>query len=328
MKRFNGRHIVVTGGAGFIGSHLVEALMADGAAVTVLDNFSTGKRENIQPFIRQSAFRLIEGDIRDAGACSAAMAGADAVLHEAALGSVPRSIADPVASAAVNITGFVTVLHCAARLGIRRVVYASSSSVYGDCTDSPKTEARTGRALSPYALTKRVDELFAENFHELYGTDCLGLRYFNVFGPRQDPASQYAAVIPRFITALLAGCSPEIYGDGSNSRDFTYIDNVVQANLRALEVTEPAALNRNYNIACGAATSLNTLFAGIRQALAQHEPRTAAITAVYRPPRPGDIPHSLADISLARQCLGYSPQVCVAEGLRRTAQWYWQEAQP
>ena len=235
------KHILVTGGAGFIGSNLVEHLLTAGFRVTVLDNFATGKRENLLPFADNTGFTLLEGDIRNIDDCQKAVKGVDAVLHEAALGSVPRSIKDPATSAAVNISGFVNMLYAAQRAGIKRFVYASSSSVYGDCTDSPKVEERTGTPLSPYALTKSVNEQFAANFAKVYGMECIGLRYFNVFGKRQDPNGAYAAVIPKFSAALLKKESPVINGDGSYSRDFTFVEDVVQANIRALTANKPEA---------------------------------------------------------------------------------------
>lgn len=318
------KHILVTGGAGFIGSNLVEHLLYSGYQVTVLDNFSTGKRENLAPFADNKNLTVIEGDIRDITVCRRAVAGADGVLHEAALGSVPRSIKDPATSTEVNVAGFVNMLFAAQEAKVKRFVYASSSSVYGDCTDSPKKEERTGRALSPYALTKGVDELFADNFSRVYGIGCIGLRYFNVFGKRQDPAGAYAAVIPKFSEALIKHRQPVINGDGSFSRDFTYIDDVVQANMLALQTLDPQAVNQVYNVACSMETTLNELFGILRSELAVFDPEIAGVTAIHGPERKGDIPHSKADISKARNLLGYSPRFTILQGLKLTAKWYFE----
>ena len=314
--------ILVTGGAGFIGSNLVEALLAQGNEVVVLDNFSTGKRGNLAPFAANRAFTLIEDDIRNLAACRKAAAGADYVLHEAALGSVPRSIENPAAATEVNVSGFVNILFAAQEAGVKRVVYASSSSVYGDDPSLPKVEDKTGRPLSPYAVTKYADELFAENFSRVYGIEAIGLRYFNVYGRRQDPEGAYAAVIPRFATGLIRHERPVINGDGSNSRDFTYVDDVVQANQLALLAALPEAVNTVYNIACGECTTLNELFESLRENLAGFDPEIAKIEPQYGPPRAGDIPHSLADIGKAMRLLGYRPGFCVKTGLEKAAGWY------
>lgn len=324
MKKnfFSGRRILVTGGAGFIGSNLTDFLLAQGAVVTVLDNFATGKRENLIDACRQQNFRLLTGDIRDRDMCAAAVAGMDMVVHLAALGSVPRSIKDPVTVAEVNVSGFVNVLFSAVQAGVKRVVYASSSSVYGDAAGLPKVEERTGRALSPYALSKAVDELFAENFHRVYGLDTVGLRFFNVFGRRQDPDGAYAAVIPKFAAAMLKHCSPQINGDGSYSRDFTFVDNVLQVIAKALAVSDGAALNQVYNVACGEQLTLNGLFAMLKDSLSSFDPEIANVFPVYGAVRAGDIPHSLADISKAEKLLAYHPEISAAEGIRMTAEWY------
>ena len=319
---FADRRILVTGGAGFIGSNLVDHLLGQGAEVTVLDNFSTGKRENLTRASQAAGFRLVEGDIRDFDACEEAMRSVDAVVHLAALGSVPRSIKDPVSSVAVNVSGCVNVFFAAVRAGIERVVYASSSSVYGDSAELPKTEPRTGRPLSPYALTKAVDEAFADNFHRIYGLNTIGLRFFNVFGPRQDPAGAYAAVIPKFAAALLRHERPVINGDGSYSRDFTYIDNVLQAVSLCLQARDDSALNQVYNVACGAKVTLNKLFASLKRELSKLDPGIGGIEPVYGSVRAGDIPHSLADIGKARRCLGYEPRFSAAEGIALAARWY------
>ena len=317
--------ILVTGGAGFIGSNLVEALLADGNQVTVLDNFATGKRENLAPFAGNPAFCLIEGDIRDRTMCRKAVDGQDYVLHQAALGSVPRSIKDPMTSTEVNISGFVNMLYAAQEARVKRFVYAASSSTYGDSTELPKVEERIGRPLSPYAITKYVNELYADNFHRLYGIDCIGLRYFNVFGRRQDPFGAYAAVIPKFVISLLRHERPVINGDGTYSRDFTYIDNVVQANQRAMLATQPEALNQVYNVACGQQTDLNELFAILRDNLTRFDPAIASITPEYGPVRIGDVPHSLASIDKIQRLLGYAPRFTTRQGLDAATQWYFEK---
>ena len=313
--------ILVTGGAGFIGSALVEALLNRGCRVTVLDNFSTGKRENLLDFRRNPNFRLMEGDIRDLESCRKAAEGQDYILHEAALGSVPRSVKDPLTSLAVNISGFANMMIAARDAGVKRFVYASSSSVYGSDDSPVKQEEKTGIPLSPYAITKHVDELIAQNFSGLYRMETIGLRYFNVFGRRQDPNGAYAAVIPKFILSLMRHEAPVIYGDGRNSRDFTYVENVVSANLLAL-TADQNAVNRCYNVACGARTTLNELFLILRELVAELDPEAHGIEAVHGESRVGDIPHSLADVSLAEKFLGYQPQWQLRTGLRETVQWY------
>ena len=316
------KRILVTGGAGFIGSNLTDALLDAGYEVSVLDNFSTGKRENIVHLTGNPRFTLIEGDIRNMDDCRRAVENVDAVFHEAALGSVPRSIKTPELSTAVNVGGFVNMLTAAKDAGIKRFIYASSSSVYGDCSDSPKVEDRTGTPLSPYALTKSINEQFAANFARIYGMECVGLRYFNVFGRRQDPDGAYAAVIPKFSAALLAHTSPVINGDGSYSRDFTYIDDVIQANMLALKTTLPESLNTVYNVACGNETTLNELFNYLKTELSIYDPEIAGIEAVHGAVRAGDIPHSKADISRISAQLGYKPEFSVKTGLQKTAKWY------
>lgn len=315
--------ILVTGGAGFIGSNLTETLLAQGNEVVCLDNFLTGKRENIAPFLNDPAFRQIEGDIRSLETCRKAVDGVDYVLHEAALGSVPRSIADPATSTDINISGFVNMLCAAKDAGVKRFVYAASSSVYGDSRELPKVEDRIGKPLSPYAITKYVNELYAANFSALYGMETIGLRYFNVYGRRQDPAGAYAAVIPKFAASLIRRQPPRINGDGSYSRDFTYVDDVVQANQLALLTQSPDALNTVYNVACGGRTTLNELAGALRDALSAYDPAIAEIRPEYGPVRKGDIPHSLADISKAVRLLGYSPRFPVRDGIRAAAEWYW-----
>ncbi len=315
-------NILVTGGAGFIGSNLTDALLADGHKVTVLDNFSTGKRENLAHLDGNSAFTLIEGDIRDRETCAKAVEGKDIVYHEAALGSVPRSIKDPMTSTDVNIGGFVNMLFAAKEAGVHRFVYAASSSTYGDSKTLPKVEDKIGNPLSPYAITKYVNELYARNFHDLYGIDTVGLRYFNVFGRRQDPNGAYAAVIPKFALALMAHEPPTINGDGSYSRDFTYIENVIQANKLAGFTEKPEALNTVYNVAFGERTTLNELYSCLRSELGKLDPEIQGLEAKYGPNRAGDIPHSLADISKAKTLLGYAPEYSVRAGLKEAAKWY------
>ncbi len=322
MRKVENSRILVTGGAGFIGSNLVETLLSQNNQVVVLDNFMTGKRENIAPFAGNSAFTLIEGDIRDMAVCRKAVEGIDYVLHEAALGAVPRSIKDPMTSTEVNISGFVNMLFASQEAKVKRFVYAASSSVYGDSRTLPKVEDNIGKPLSPYAITKYVNELYAENFSRLYGIETVGLRYFNVFGRRQDPFGAYAAVIPKFVISLMKHRSPVINGDGEYSRDFTYVDNAVQANQLALLADNPAAVNQVYNVAFGERTTLNQLFVYLREVLSEFDPQIAGVEPEYGPTRAGDIPHSLADIGKAKTLLGYAPQFNVKQGLKQAAKWY------
>lgn len=322
MKTVEKSRILVTGGAGFIGSNLVETLLAQENEVVVLDNFATGKMENLVPFVGNRKFKLIVGDIRDLECCRRAVDGVDYVLHEAALGSVPRSIKDPMTTTAVNILGFVNMLYAAQEARVKRFVYAASSSTYGDSRTLPKVEDKIGNPLSPYAITKYVDELYAGNFHDLYGIDTIGLRYFNVFGRRQDPFGAYAAVIPKFVIALMKHESPVINGDGSYSRDFTYIDNVIQANQLALLADKPDAVNTVYNVAFGERTTLNELFTSLRENLARFDPEIARVEVKYGPTRAGDIPHSLASIEKAQKLLGYAPEFSVKRGIKVAAEWY------
>ena len=317
---------LVTGAAGFIGSNLVQELLGLGQAVVGLDNFSTGHRANIEEAVtadagRVSRFRFVEGDIRDARACAEACAGVDYVLHQAALASVPRSIKDPVASTQVNVDGFLNVLVAARDAGASRVVYASSSSVYGDARKIPQVEEVTGRVLSPYAATKATNEMFAGVFQRTYGLGTVGLRYFNVFGRRQDPNGAYSAVIPRWTARLLKGEPCEIFGDGSTSRDFCYISNVVQANMLAA-ASGGEATGTVYNIACGDETSLNALFYMIRDSLAVYVPSVAALEPRHLVERAGDIRRSLADVNKARRLLGYAPTHTAPEGMQETLNWY------
>lgn len=323
MRKLEHRRILITGGAGFIGSNLAERLLAQDNEIVVLDNFLTGKRENVAPFEGNPHFRLIVGDIRDKRTCSEAVDGIDLVLHEAAVGSVPRSIQDPTLTTDVNVSGFVNMLFAAKEAGVKRFVYAASSSTYGDSAKLPKVENEIGKPLSPYAITKYVNELFAENFAALYGIETVGLRYFNVFGRRQDPAGAYAAVIPVFAKKLIAHEQPVINGDGSYSRDFTYVDNVIQANELAATTDGPAALNQVYNVACGESITLNELFDAIRAELGAFDPAIREIETIHGPFRQGDIPHSLASIDKAARLLGYAPEFNVKDGLKAAAKWYY-----
>ena len=314
--------VLVTGGAGFIGSNLVEALLKQDNEVVVLDNFATGKMKNLFPFSGNPKFKLIVGDIRNIEDCRKAVDGVEYVLHEAALGSVPRSVKDPMTSTAVNILGFVNMLYAAQEAKVKRFVYAASSSTYGDSKTLPKVEDKIGKPLSPYAITKYVNELYAGNFHDLYGIDTIGLRYFNVFGRRQDPFGAYAAVIPKFVISLLKHESPVINGDGSYSRDFTYVDNVIQANQLALLAEKPEAVNQVYNVAFGERTTLNELFGYLKENLAKFDPEIAKIEPKYGPNRAGDIPHSLGCIDKAKSLLGYAPEFSAKRGLQIAAEWY------
>ncbi len=324
MKKLENSRILITGGAGFIGSNLVEKFLARNNEVVVLDNFSTGKRENLAAFAGNKAFTLIEGDIRNMADCQQALQGVEYVLHQAALGSVPRSVKDPMTSTAVNILGFVNMLYAAQAAGVKRFVYAASSSTYGDSKTLPKTEDVIGKPLSPYAITKYVNELYAGNFHDLYGIDTVGLRYFNVFGRRQDPNGAYAAVIPKFVMQLMQHKQVVINGDGSYSRDFTYIDNVLQANELALTTADPQAVNTVYNVACGERTTLRELFEYLKENLSEFDPVIANAVPEYGAIRSGDIPHSLASIEKARTLLGYAPEFDVKTGLRAACRWYWE----
>ncbi len=307
---------LVTGGAGFIGSHLVEYLLGHQAGkVRVLDDLSTGFRHNLEPFAAHPNFEFVQGDIRNLPDCQQACANVDFVLHQAALGSVPRSVHDPITTNTVNINGFLNMLVAARDANVRRFVYAASSSTYGDSLKLPKTENEIGRPLSPYAVTKYVNELYADVFARTYGMELIGLRYFNVFGPRQSPDGAYAAVIPLMIQALMRGQSPKIYGDGEQTRDFTFVANAVQANIRAMFAPQ-AAVNQVYNVAVGERASLNRLFANLKQKM------QADVSATYADPRTGDIRDSLADIAKARNQLGYEPTVGFERGLAITVDWF------
>jgi UDP-N-acetylglucosamine 4-epimerase len=318
------KKILVTGGAGFIGSNMCEHLLNMNHEVVCLDNFITGKRENIEKCLKNNKFELIEGDIRNLSDCQKAVQNADAVLHLAALGSVPRSIADPVTTNDININGYLNMIVATRDAGIKRFVYAASSSTYGDSQSLPKIEEIIGKPLSPYAITKYVGELYADVFSKTYGVECIGLRYFNVFGRKQDPAGAYAAVIPKFTDLLINKDAPTINGDGSFSRDFTYIDNVLQINYLALTTSNDNAINQVYNVAYGESSTLNELFAQIKSNLQQFIPEIDSIEPIYGPFRKGDIPHSLASIDKARKLLNYNPQFSLKEGLEKTIKWYYE----
>ncbi|WP_165930104.1 SDR family oxidoreductase [Flavobacterium sandaracinum] len=315
--------ILITGGAGFIGSNLCEYFLSKGDQVVCLDNFATGHRHNLKDFINHPNFRLIEGDIRNATDCATAVKGVDYVLHQAALGSVPRSLKDPVTTNDVNVTGFLNMLVAARDEKVKRFIYAASSSTYGDSESLPKVEEVIGKPLSPYAITKYVNELYAEIFSKTYGLETIGLRYFNVFGRKQDPNGAYAAVIPKFVLQLMQLESPKINGDGNYSRDFTYIDNVIQMNELAMLTANPEAVNTIYNTAYGDRNTLNNLVDYLKEYLSEYDPRIGTVSVEYGPNRAGDIPHSLASIDKAKNLLGYNPKYSMQEGLKEAVGWYW-----
>ena len=317
-------NILVTGGAGFIGANLCEALLENGNTVRCMDNFATGKRENITHLLSHDGFSLLEGDIRNLEDCQKACDGIDYVLHQAALGSVPRSINDPITSNDVNVSGFLNMLVAARDAKVKRLIYAASSSTYGDSTSMPKVEDVIGKPLSPYAITKYVNELYADVFAKTYGMETIGLRYFNVFGRKQDPNGAYAAVIPKFVMQLMAHESPVINGDGSFSRDFTYIDNVIQMNVRAMTTTNPEAINTVYNTAYGERTDLKELITLLKENLSVYDPEIAKVETIYGPQRVGDVPHSLASIAKAKSLLGYEPKFDIKTGLKEAVDWYWE----
>mgnify|MGYP006113613613 FL=1 len=315
--------ILVTGGAGFIGSNLCEELLRLGNKVVCLDNFATGKRENLEKLLKDSNFTLIEGDIRKLKDCLKATKDVDYVLHQAALGSVPRSIKDPITSNDVNVSGFLNMLVAARDNRVKRFVFAASSSTYGDSESMPKVEDIIGKPLSPYAITKYVNELYADIFSKTYGLETIGLRYFNVFGRKQDPNGAYAAVIPKFVSQLKNGESPVINGDGNYSRDFTYIDNVIQANLLSLVTTNEKAINTVYNVAYGDRNTLNDLMGYLKEYLSEFDSKISNVAIIYGPNRAGDIPHSHASVDKAKENLNYNPQFSLQQGLKEAVNWYW-----
>ena len=317
------KKILVTGGAGFIGSNLTEALLKLNNEVICLDNFATGKKENIVPFLTNPNYTLIEGDIRNISDCKLAVKGVDYVLHQAALGSVPRSIKDPITSNEVNVTGFLNMLVASRDSGVQRFIYAASSSTYGDSESLPKVEDKIGKPLSPYAITKYVNELYADVFSKTYGLETIGLRYFNVFGRKQDPNGAYAAVIPKFVSQFMAGESPVINGDGEFSRDFTYIDNVIQANLLSITTKNKEAINTVYNVAFGERNTLKDLVEILKENLIELDSKIKDIQVIHGPNRMGDIPHSLASIDKAKRLLEYKPQFSLQKGLKEAVNWYW-----
>ncbi|SDH60195.1 UDP-N-acetylglucosamine 4-epimerase [Flavobacterium omnivorum] len=315
--------ILITGGAGFIGSNLCDYFLSKGDKVVCLDNFATGHRHNLKDFINHPNFSLIEGDIRNATDCATAVKGVDYVLHQAALGSVPRSLKDPVTTNDVNVTGFLNMLVAARDEKVKRFIYAASSSTYGDSESLPKVEEVIGKPLSPYAITKYINELYAEIFSKTYGLETIGLRYFNVFGRKQDPNGAYAAVIPKFVMQLMHLERPKINGDGNYSRDFTYIDNVIQMNELAMLTQNPEAINTVYNTAYGDRNTLNNLVGYLKEYLSEYDPRIATVSVEYGSNRAGDIPHSLASIDKAKNLLGYNPKYSMQEGLKEAVGWYW-----
>lgn len=320
--------ILITGGAGFIGSNLCDYFLSKGHQVRCLDNFATGHRHNLKDFLNQKNFHLIEGDIRNLEDCQQAVKGVDYILHQAALGSVPRSLNDPITTNDVNVSGFLNMLVAARDAKVKRFVYAASSSTYGDSEGLPKVEEVIGKPLSPYAITKYVNELYAEIFSRTYGLETIGLRYFNVFGRKQDPNGAYAAVIPKFVMQLMQLESPRINGDGNYSRDFTYIDNVIQMNELAMTTQNPQALNTVYNTAYGDRNTLNNLVDYLKEGLSKYNPKIADVEIIYGPNRAGDIPHSLASIEKAKSVLGYEPKFSLKEGLKEAVDWYWENLAP
>jgi UDP-N-acetylglucosamine 4-epimerase len=318
------KKILITGGAGFIGSNLCEHFLKLGATITCLDNFATGYQHNIEDFLDYPNFTLIEGDIRDLKTCHKVCANQDYILHQAALGSVPRSVNDPVISNEVNVSGFLNMLVAARDAGVKRFVYAASSSTYGDSKALPKIENAIGRPLSPYAVTKYVNEIYAEVFHRTYGLNTIGLRYFNVFGRRQDPKGAYAAVIPMFVKQFMKHECPIINGDGTYSRDFTYIENIIQMNYLALTTEKVEALNQVYNTAVGERTTLIQLTQLLKKYLSHYDREIAKVEIILGPNRAGDIPHSLASVDKAKELLGYEPSHRIEDGLKEAVAWYWE----
>lgn len=326
MTKITNKKILITGGAGFIGSNLC-AYFLENNEVVCLDNFSTGYRHNIERFLLNPKFTLIEGDIKNFETCVQAVSGVDYVLHHAALGSVPRSINDPITSNEVNVSGFLNMLTVSRNANVKRFIYAASSSTYGDSEALPKREDVIGKPLSPYAVTKYVNELYADVFSKTYGIETIGLRYFNVFGRNQDPNGAYAAVIPKFVAQFLNHESPVINGDGNFSRDFTYVDNVIQMNELAMLTENPRALNTVYNTAFGERTTLNELVSALKEFLSVYDNEIANVSIIYGQNRIGDIPHSLASIEKAKELLNYQPKFSMKEGLKEAVKWYWNNLQ-
>lgn len=324
MKEETKNTILITGGAGFIGSNLCDYFLSKGHQVICLDNFATGHQHNLKDFISNPNFRLIEGDIRNLVDCQKAVQGVDYVLHQAALGSVPRSLADPITTNEVNVSGFLNMLVASRDAKVKRFVYAASSSTYGDSEGLPKVEEVIGKPLSPYAITKYVNELYAEIFSKTYGLETIGLRYFNVFGRKQDPKGAYAAVIPKFVMQLMQLESPKINGDGNYSRDFTYIDNVIHMNELAMATKNPDAINTVYNTAYGDRNTLNNLVSYLKEYLSRYDARIADVVVEYGPVRAGDIAHSMASVDKAKSLLGYDPQFSMQQGLKEAVSWYWE----
>lgn len=315
--------ILITGGAGFIGSNLCEYFLDQGFRIRCLDNFSTGHRHNIESFLENEKFELVEGDIRNFADCQKSIQDVSYVLHHAALGSVPRSINDPLTSNDVNVTGFLNMLVASRDAEVKRFIYAASSSTYGDSEALPKIEDKIGKPLSPYAITKYVNELYAEIFGKTYGLETIGLRYFNVFGRRQDPNGAYAAVIPKFVMQLMKHESPVVNGDGNYSRDFTYIDNVIQMNHLAIKTQNLEAVNTVYNTAFGDQNTLNDLIRYLKEYLSVFDSEIANVPILHGPNRQGDIPHSLASIEKAKKILNYNPEFSLKDGLEKAVEWYW-----
>jgi len=326
-RRITNSRVLVTGAAGFIGSNLVEDLLFNGNEVVGFDNLMTGKAENLSAFLDHPKFRFVEADISDLEACKKACDGIDYVLHQAALGSVPRSIKDPLTTNDINVNGFLNMLLAARDAKVKRFVYATSSSVYGDEKRLPKVEAKIGKPLSPYAITKAMNERYATVFGELYGMETIGLRYFNVFGPKQDPNGVYAAAIPKFIGLLIQHESPLIHGDGTQSRDFTYIDNVIDANNIAALSTNPESINEIFNVAYGESTNLNELVEVLQELLIPFDSKIAEVEVKYGPERVGDVRHSLASIVKSNTMLGYRPKYDLKSGLEKAIKWYWDNLQ-
>jgi UDP-N-acetylglucosamine 4-epimerase len=320
-----GRKILVTGGAGFIGCNLCERFLEFGSIVVCLDNFITGRRENISHLLENENFTLIEGDITDYSTCEKAVSGCDYVSHQAALGSIPRSIDNPRKTNDINVGGTLNIFVAAQKEGVKRVIYASSSSVYGDDKNLPKEEDKTGSPLSPYAITKSVNEMYATVFSKIHAFPIIGLRYFNVFGRRQDPEGVYAAVIPKFVENLINNESPIIHGDGEQTRDFTFIENVIQMNIKSLLTDNSECFGECFNVACGTRMSINELFSEIKQLLSDYDSAIIDVEPKYVESRAGDIKHSIADISKAKAMIGYEPTYDCKEGLKEAIDWYWNE---